>query len=86
MIVFSLCSLILVPNDVTGVKFMEWKAKEGECEKCGESGGEITIERTCVPDNEYSCNGWKVEKMMKDCVEYCGRTHSGGTGRTHSCK
>ena len=86
MIVFSLCLLILVPNDVTGVKFMEWKAKEGECEKCGESGGEITIERTCVPDNEYSCNGWKVEKMMKDCVEYCGRTHSGGTGRTHSCK
>lgn len=80
MIVFSLCSLILVPNDVTGVKFMEWKAKEGECEKCGESGGEITIERTCVPDNEYSCNGWKVEKMTKDCVEYCG------AGKTQSCK
>ena len=80
MTVFSLCSLILVPNDVTGVKFMEWKAKEGECEKCGESGGEITIERTCVPDNEYSCNGWKVEKMTKDCVEYCG------AGKTQSCK
>ena len=80
MIVFSLCLLILVPNDVTGVKFMEWKAKEGECEKCGESGGEITIERTCVPDNEYSCNGWKVEKMTKDCVEYCG------AGKTQSCK
>ena len=80
MIVFSLCSLILVPNDVTGVKFMEWKAKEGECEKCSEAGGEITTERTCVPDNEYSCNGWKVEKMTKDCVEYCG------AGKTQSCK
>ena len=80
MIVFSLCSLILVPNDVTGVKFMEWKAKEGECEKCSEAGGEITTERTCVPDNEYSCNGWKVEKMAEDCVEYCG------AGKTQSCK
>ena len=80
MIVFSLCLLILVPNDVTGVKFMEWKAKEGECEKCSEAGGEITTERTCVPDNEYSCNGWKVEKMTKDCVEYCG------AGKTQSCK
>ena len=80
MIVISLCSLILVPNDVTGVKFMEWKAKEGECEKCSEAGGEITTERTCVPDNEYSCNGWKVEQMTKDCVEYCG------AGKTQSCK
>nr|XP_058945402.1 uncharacterized protein LOC131773444 [Pocillopora verrucosa] len=55
-----------------GVKFMEWKAKEGECEKCSGAGGKITTERTCVPDDGYSCNGWKVEKMTKDCVEYCG--------------
>lgn len=54
-----------------GVKFMEWKAKEGECEKCSGAGGKITTERTCVPD-QYSCDGLKVEKMAKDCVEYCG--------------
>ena len=80
MIVFSLCSLILIQNDVTGVDLTDWKAKEGECEKCSGAGGEITIERTCVPDDGYSCNGWKVEKMAKDCVEYCG------AGKTHSCK
>ena len=79
MVVFSLCLLILVPNDVTGVKFMEWKAKEGECEKCSGAGGKITTERTCVPD-QYSCDGLKVEKMAKDCVEYCG------AGKTQSCK
>ncbi|XP_066020562.1 uncharacterized protein [Pocillopora verrucosa] len=54
-----------------GVDLKDWKAKEGECEKCSGAGGQITIERTCVPD-EYSCNGFKVEKMTKDCVEYCG--------------
>ena len=79
MIVFSLCSLILIQNDVTGVVLKDWKAKEGECEKCSGGGGEITIERTCVPD-KYSCDGLKVEKMTKDCVEYCG------AGKTQSCK
>ena len=79
MIVFSLCSLILIQNDVTGVDLKDWKAKEGECKKCSGAGGQITIERTCVPD-EYSCNGFKVEKMTKDCVEYCG------AGKTQSCK
>ena len=80
MIVFSLCSLILIQNDVTGVDLTDWKAKEGECEKCSGAGGEITIERKCVPDDGYSCNGWEVEKMTKDCVEYCG------AGKTQSCK
>ena len=80
MIVFSLCSLILIQNDVTGVDLKDWKAKEGECEKCSGAGGEITIERKCVPDCGYSCNGWEVEKMTKDCVEYCG------AGKTQSCK
>ena len=77
---FSLCSLILIQNDVTGVDFKDWKAKKGECEKCSGGGGEITIERKCVPDDGYSCNGWEVEKMTKDCVEYCG------AGKTQSCK
>ena len=58
---------------------MEWKAKEGECEKCSGAGGKITTERTCVPD-QYSCDGLKVEKMAEDCVEYCG------AGKTQSCK
>ena len=80
MIVFSLCSLILIQNDVTGVDLTDWKAKEGECEKCSGGGCEITIERKCVPDDGYSCNGWEVEKMTKDCVEYCG------AGKTQSCK
>ena len=80
MIVFSLCSLIWIQNDVTGVDLKDWKAKEGECEKCSGAGGEITIERKCVPDCGYSCNGWEVEKMAKDCVEYCG------AGKTQSCK
>ena len=78
-IVFSLCSLILIQNDVTGVDFKDCKAKKGECEKCSGAGGKITIEGTCVPE-EYSCDGLKVEKMAKDCVEYCG------TGKTKSCK
>ena len=80
MIVFSLCSLIWIQNDVTGVDLTDWKAKEGECEKCSGGGCEITIERKCVPDDGYSCNGWEVEKMTKDCVEYCG------AGKTQSCK
>ena len=80
MIVFSLCSLILIQNDVTGVDLTDWKAKEGECEKCSGGGGGITIERKCMPDDGYSCNGWEVEKMTKDCVEYCG------AGKTQSCK
>ena len=80
MIVFSLCSLILIQNDVTGVDLTDWKAKEGECEKCSGGGCEITIERKCVPDDGYSCNGWEVGKMTKDCVEYCG------AGKTQSCK
>nr|XP_058945674.1 uncharacterized protein LOC131773746 [Pocillopora verrucosa] len=55
-----------------GVDLKDWKAKEGECEKCSGGGGEITIEGKCVPDDGYSCDGLKVEKMTKDCVEYCG--------------
>ncbi|CAH3041404.1 unnamed protein product [Pocillopora meandrina] len=54
-----------------GVDFKDCKAKKGECEKCSGAGGKITIEGTCVPE-EYSCDGLKVEKMAKDCVEYCG--------------
>lgn len=44
------CLLILVLNDVIGVKFMEWKVKEGECEKCSGVGGKIIIEWMCVLD------------------------------------
>lgn len=55
-----------------GVEFKDWKAKDGECDKCSGAGGQITIERTCVPEQQYSCNGLKNEKTTKDCVTYCG--------------
>ena len=61
---FSLCSLIFIQNDVTGVEFKDWKAKEGECEKCSGAGGEITIEGKCVPD-KYSCDGKDDERLRR---------------------
>lgn len=57
--------------DPEGVKFKDWKAKDGECDTCSGAGGEITIKGICVPE-QYSCNGLKKEKMTKDCVKYCG--------------
>ena len=54
-----------------GVEFKDdWKAKDGECEKCEGAGGEFTIERTCVAKT-WSCKGIKNTKMTDDCVTYC---------------
>ncbi|XP_020628760.1 putative uncharacterized protein DDB_G0290521 isoform X2 [Orbicella faveolata] len=53
-----------------GVEFKDWKAKDGECDKCDGAAGEFTIEGTCVP-KDRSCKGVKNTKMTDDCVTYC---------------
>jgi len=53
-----------------GVTFKDWKAKDGECDKCKGAGGEFVIEGTCVA-KASSCRGLKNTKMTNDCVTYC---------------
>ncbi|KAL9975541.1 hypothetical protein ACROYT_G012712 [Oculina patagonica] len=53
-----------------GVVFKDWKAKDGECDKCAGAAGEFVIEGTCE-DKVSSCKGLKNTKMTKDCVTYC---------------
>ena len=57
---------------VAGVKFKEWKAKDGECDKCSEGGGgPFVIEGKCEADSSYSCKGVKNTKETDECVKYC---------------
>ena len=55
------------------VTFGEWKAKDGECNKCSSGGGgPITLERECQPKTaEYSCDGVKTMVESQDCLKYC---------------
>ena len=51
----------------------EWKAKDGECDKCSEGGGgPFSIEKECKLVNEKGCAYVKPEvETSKDCVKYC---------------
>ena len=55
------------------VEFVDWEAKEGECEnKCDTSGGHFTIVGKCKAKAEFSCNGLKKKtKETDDCTKYC---------------
>jgi len=60
------------------VKFMDWKAKDGECSKCSEGGGgPIVIEGKCEAETGYSCKGLKNTKESKECVKYCDSNAQG---------
>jgi len=59
-----------------GVIFKDWKARDGECDKCEGAGGEFVIDGTCVPKT-WSCRGLKNTKMTDDCVTYCDSSASG---------
>ena len=56
-----------------GVTCTEWKAKDGECDKCSEgAGGPFSIERECKLANEKGCGYVKPEvETSEDCVKYC---------------
>ena len=61
----------------TGVSYKNYKAKEGECDKCDGAGGPFDIVAECVPDSkEFSCNGLEKTKTMEteDCTTYCSST------------
>lgn len=61
----------------TEVEYKNYKAKEGECDKCDGAGGPFDIEGECVPDSkEFSCNGLeeKKTKETKECTTYCPST------------
>lgn len=56
-----------------GVKFFDWKAKDGECKKCSQGGGgpfEIEAGK-CKPEAGYSCAGLRTTEKSSDCVKYC---------------
>ena len=53
-----------------GVVFKNWKAKDGECDKCEGAAGEFVIEGTCEVKTS-SCKGLRNTKMTKDCVTHC---------------
>lgn len=66
-------------NYFAGVELSDFKAKDGQCDKCSEGGGgPIVIERECKANPGYSCKGVKTTKQTNDCVKYCcpsaGRT------------
>ena len=49
-----------------------YEAKSGECQKCCNAGGPITLIKTCTPDS--SCEGfWRREKTESE--------HCPGEGR-----
>ena len=56
-----------------GVTFGDWKAKDGECNKCSSGGaGPITLERKCKPKKaEHSCDGLNTTMEAQDCLKYC---------------
>jgi len=58
-----------------GVEFKDWKAKDGECDKCDGGAEEFTIKGTCVA-KDRSCKGVKNTKMTKDCVTYCAGSYT----------
>ena len=63
-----------------GVLWKDWKAKEGECEKCEEASAPFLIVGECQ-DERCSCKGLKEKsKETDECTKYCPSEGS-STGR-----
>lgn len=59
------------------MELTNFKATEGECDKCSKGGaGPFQIKGECASE-VYSCKGVKVTKETKDCVKYCPESGAG---------
>jgi len=60
----------------TEVEYKNYKAQEGECDKCDGAGGPFIIVAVCVPKTGFSCNGLEKTKTKEteDCITYCSST------------